>query len=188
MRCIKRRNHFSGLVPVAKAIRNRTEPEASEASVVDSGVGILRKTTRLGASVDSMKPLTAAKKLGIFLPATPEEFRNGEISHAQFNELQSNPPEWLTELRRNGPHPRPEVARKLGITITALKKNDMDKPLTTEDIKNLLEQMPEWLAAARESLAQQRTEAAEAEAKKDEGPGKAAADAAKAAQEPVQES
>ena len=83
----------------------------------------------MGASVEPMKPLTAAKKLGIFLPATPEEFRTGEISHAQFAELQSNPPEWLAELRRNGPHPRPEVARKLGITITALKKNDMDKPL-----------------------------------------------------------
>nr|WP_240394011.1 DUF5997 family protein [Corynebacterium lactis] len=127
-----------------------------------------------------MKPLTAAKKLGIFLPATPEEFQKGEISHAQFAELQANPPEWLTELRRNGPHPRPEVARKLGITITALKKNDMDKPLTTEDIRALLAEMPEWLAAARESLATQRSEAAETEAKKDEGPGKAAADAARA--------
>ncbi len=136
----------------------------------------------MGASVEPMKPLTAAKKLGIFLPATPEEFRTGEISHAQFAELQSNPPEWLAELRRNGPHPRPEVARKLGITITALKKNDMDKPLTTSEIKDLLEQMPGWLEAARESMAKQRAEAAEAESKKDDGPGRAAAEAARNAE------
>ena len=52
-----------------------------------------------------MKPQTAAKKLGIYLPATPEEFQNTALTHQEFVELQSNPPEWLTNLRRNGPHP-----------------------------------------------------------------------------------
>lgn len=110
-----------------------------------------------------MKPLTAAKKLGIYLPATPEEFRSGELTHEQFIELQTNPPEWLAELRRTGPHPRPEVARRLGITITALKKADMDKPLTTAEIKGLLADQPEWLSAARASMAKQREEAAAAD-------------------------
>ena len=73
-----------------------------------------------------MKPQTAAKKLGIYLPATPEEFQNTALTHQEFVELQSNPPEWLTNLRRNGPHPRPVVAQKLGITIAALKRNDLD--------------------------------------------------------------
>ncbi len=108
-----------------------------------------------------MKPITAAKKLGIYLPATPEEFQNAQLSHDEFNELQANPPEWLAELRRTGPHPRPEVARRLGITITALKKNDMDKPLTTADIKALLADQPQWLTDARASLAAQRAEAQE---------------------------
>lgn len=116
-----------------------------------------------------MKPLTAAKKLGIYLPACPEEFQNSDLTHDQFVELQSNPPEWLAQLRREGPHPRPEVARRLGITITALKKNDMDKPLTTADIKALLADQPEWLAAARESLAKQRAEGTHAEDNHDEG-------------------
>ena len=58
----------------------------------------------------------------------------------------------------------------------------MDKPLTTAEIKDLLEQMPEWLEAARESMAKQRVEAAEAEAKKDDGPGRAAAKAARNAE------
>lgn len=110
-----------------------------------------------------MKPLTAAKKLGIYLPATPEEFQQSDLSHEQFVELQQNPPEWLADLRRTGPHPRPEVARRLGITITALKSNDMDTPLTTEDIKALLADQPDWLRAARTSMAEQRTEAAERE-------------------------
>lgn len=111
-------------------------------------------------SATAMKPATAAKKLGIFLPATPESFQNNALTHAEFVELQSNPPEWLVELRREGPHPRPEVARKLGITITALKKNDMDKPLTTAEIKALLADQPEWLRKARTTLAEQRAEGA----------------------------
>lgn len=103
-----------------------------------------------------MKPQTAAKKLNIYLPATPEEFREGGLTHEEFVELQNNPPEWLQDLRREGPHPRPEVARKLGITITALKANDMDKPLTTTEIRDLLADQPEWLRTARTSLAENR--------------------------------
>lgn len=103
-----------------------------------------------------MKPQTAAKKLGLYLPATPEEFQNNALTHQEFNALQDNPPEWLQTLRREGPHPRPVVAQKLGITIAALKRNDMDKPLTTEDIKALLADQPEWLRAARTALAEGR--------------------------------
>jgi len=103
-----------------------------------------------------MKPATAAKKLGIYLPATPQEFQDGGVTHAELRDLQDNPPSWLTELRANGPHPRPEVARKLGISITALKKNDMDKPLTTQEIKTLLSDQPAWLSEARRAHAEER--------------------------------
>lgn len=103
-----------------------------------------------------MKPLTAAKKLGIHLPATPQEFQDTPLSHDEFVELQHNPPEWLVALRREGPHPRPEVARKLGITITALKKHDMDKALTTAEIKALLQDQPDWLRESRRQLAEER--------------------------------
>ena len=103
-----------------------------------------------------MKAATAAKKLGIYLPATPQEFQDNAVTHEQLRELQHNPPEWLQELRRNGPHPRPEVARKLGISITALKANDMDKPLTTEEINELLKNQPEWLRSARTTHSEQR--------------------------------
>ena len=115
---------------------------------------------RLGMSEQpsstAMKPATAAKKLGIYLPATPQEFQDGGVTHAELRELQDNPPEWLTELRANGPHPRPEVARKLGISITALKKNGMDKPLTTQEIKELLSDQPAWLSEARRVHAEER--------------------------------
>lgn len=111
----------------------------------------------------AMKPATAAKKLGLYLPATPQEFQDGAVSHAQLRELQENPPQWLVDLRRNGPHPRPEVARKLGISITALKNNDMDKPLTTEEIKALLADQPEWLRAARTQHASSSTNNAASE-------------------------
>ena len=104
----------------------------------------------------AMKPATAAKKLGLYLPATPQEFQDGAVTHAQLRELQENPPQWLVDLRRNGPHPRPEVARKLGISITALKNNDMDKPLTSTEIKELLSNQPAWLSEARRIHAESR--------------------------------
>lgn len=104
----------------------------------------------------AMRAQTAAKKLGIFLPAAPEEFQNSAVTHAQLRELQDNPPQWLVDLRREGPHPRQEVARKLGISVTALKKNGLDKPLTTAEIKALLADQPEWLRQARTQLADAR--------------------------------
>ncbi|MDK8812203.1 DUF5997 family protein [Corynebacterium striatum] len=104
----------------------------------------------------AMRAQTAAKKLGIFLPATPEEFQNNAVSHAELRELQDNPPEWLVKLRLEGPHPRPVVAQKLGISVTALKKNDVDRPMTTAEIKELLAEMPEWLEAARKAHAENR--------------------------------
>lgn len=112
----------------------------------------------------AMKPATAAKKLGIYLPATPAEFQEGAITHAELRDLQHNPPEWLATLRREGPHPRPEVARKLGISITALKNNDMDQPLTTAQIKALLDEQPEWLQKARASFAEEHGPSVEADA------------------------
>ena len=36
----------------------------------------------------AMKPVTAAKKLGIYLPATPQEFQDGAVTHAELRELQ----------------------------------------------------------------------------------------------------
>lgn len=109
-----------------------------------------------------MRPQTAAKKLGIYLPATPEEFQQNAVTHAELRELQENPPEWLAALRREGPHPRPVVAQKLGISVTALKKNEMDRPLTTTEIKELLENQPEWLREARTALAKSREESSRA--------------------------
>nr|WP_221932625.1 DUF5997 family protein [Corynebacterium sp. sy017] len=105
-----------------------------------------------------MRPQTAAKKLGIYLPATPQEFQSGAITHQELALLLKEPPQWLQQLRKEGPHPRPIVAQKLGITIAALKRNDMDKPLTTAQIKALLADQPQWLREARTELAQSREE------------------------------
>ena len=106
-----------------------------------------------------MKPSTAAKKLGVYLPATPEEFREGLVTRAAFLELQANPPEWLAELRRTGPHPRPVVAQKLGISISGLVRADAEDALTTAEIKSLLETMPAWLVEERARQAAVREEA-----------------------------
>lgn len=107
----------------------------------------------------SMKPATAAKKLGIYLPAAPQEFQDNPVSRAEFNELQSNPPAWLSELRRNGPHPRPEVARKLNVSISGLARGGITEPLTTAQITELLQNPPEWLVAERATQAAVRAEA-----------------------------
>src|SRR3989337_1801744 len=93
----------------------------------------------------TMKPGTAAKKLGVYLEATPAEFQAGVVSRDELNALQADPPEWLQELRRTGPHPRPVVAARLGISISGLARGGITDPLTTEQIEELREADPDWL-------------------------------------------
>ncbi|MFC8732749.1 DUF5997 family protein [Luteimicrobium sp. NPDC057192] len=98
-----------------------------------------------------MKPATAAKKLGIYLPATPEEFQHGAITRDELTELERNPPAWLETLRREGPHPRPVVAGRLGVSIAGLARGGITEPLTTADIDELRADPPLWLVAERET-------------------------------------
>ena len=119
-------------------------------------------------TTQTMKPATAAKKLGVYLPATPAEFQEGVVSRAELNELQTNPPQWLQDLRRNGPHPRPVVAARLGVSIAGLARGGVTEALTTEQIEALREDSPEWLEKERATQAEVRKEAARIkEAKKD---------------------
>ena len=106
-----------------------------------------------------MKPTTAAKKLGIYLPATPADFQENDVTRSFFLALQTTPPEWLAELRRIGPHPRPVVAHKLGISISGLERGNVDEALTTAEIKAMLEAMPDWLVEERARQSAVRDEA-----------------------------
>lgn len=96
-----------------------------------------------------MKPETAAKKLGVLLEATPEVFRSAPVTRTALQELQNDPPEWLVELRRTGPHPRPVVAARLGVSVAGLRRAEVTEPLTTDEIQQLLTQKPEWLVRER---------------------------------------
>jgi hypothetical protein len=104
-----------------------------------------------------LKPETAAKKLSIYLPAAPEEFRRTPLSREQLAALTENPPEWLVSLRRDGPHPRSEVARRLGISNSGLARAGQPDVMTTAQIKQLLVEMPDWLVAERARLAATRS-------------------------------
>ncbi len=115
-----------------------------------------------------MKPLTAANKLGIYLPAAPEEFRNRPISRAELEELRTNPPQWLTDLRRTGPFPRDIVARKLGISNSGLTRAGVSDSLTADEIAAFLADPPEWLIRERESYAAVRAEEERVQAKEAE--------------------
>src|SRR5579875_3290494 len=79
-----------------------------------------------------MKPETAAKKLGVLLEATPEDFRSAPITRSRLNGLLETPPEWLVSLRRDGPHPR---------------------PVTAAQVQDLLRDKREWLLRERETHA-----------------------------------
>ncbi|MFC5063955.1 DUF5997 family protein [Actinomycetospora atypica] len=96
-----------------------------------------------------MKPATAARKLGVLLDATPTEFREGVVSREELDALQADPPEWLRDLRRDGPHPRPVVADRLGVSISGLARAEITEPLTTAEIAALKEEQPEWLHRER---------------------------------------
>ncbi len=110
-------------------------------------------------TTQTMKPATAAKKLGVYLPSTPAEFQEGVVSRNELNTLQADPPEWLQELRRNGPHPRPVVAAKLGVSIAGLARGGVTEALTTEQIESLKADGPEWLRRERATQAEVRKEA-----------------------------
>ncbi|WP_432018543.1 DUF5997 family protein [Streptomyces sp. 1222.5] len=116
-------------------------------------------------STQTMKPATAAKKLGVYLPATPAAFQEGVVSRAELNELQADPPEWLRELRANGPHPRPVVAAKLGVSIAGLARGGVTEALTTEQIEALKQERPEWLEKERATQAEVRKETARIKAR-----------------------
>ncbi len=105
-----------------------------------------------------MKPETAARKLGVLLSETPEDFRSGPVTRSQLNALQEDPPEWLAELRRNGPHPRQVVAARLGVSTSGLARAGVTDPLTTEQIQELLRQKPDWLVRERAVQAEVRAE------------------------------
>jgi hypothetical protein len=110
------------------------------------------------AQEQTMKPETAAKKLGILLSAAPESFRDAPVTRTAFDELRTEPPTWLQDLRRDGPHPRPVVAAKLGVSISGLTRAGVDDALTTAEIKDLLQEMPEWLVRERSTQAAVRQE------------------------------
>jgi anti-sigma factor RsiW len=108
----------------------------------------------------TMKPATAAKKLGVYLAATPDEFRAGDVSRDELNALQADPPEWLRDLRRNGPHPRQVIAAKLRISISGLSRAGITEALTTEQVEAIKAEKPEWLERERATHIEARAEAA----------------------------
>jgi hypothetical protein len=116
----------------------------------------------------TMKPATAAKKLGIHLPAAPAEFREGLVTRDELDALQADPPAWLRELRAQGPHPRQVTAARLGVSIAGLARGGVTEPLTTEQIEQLKARMPEWLRRERATQAEARREAARAKERRDE--------------------
>ncbi|WP_406196241.1 DUF5997 family protein [Kitasatospora sp. NBC_01560] len=129
-------------------------------------------------TTQTMKPATAAKKLGIYLDAAPADFREGPVSREELTALQAEPPAWLQDLRRNGPHPRPVVASKLGVSIAGLARGGVSEALTTEQIDALKEANPEWLGRERTIQAEVRNEAVRVKEKHEKEQKKQAAAAA----------
>jgi hypothetical protein len=105
-----------------------------------------------------MKPATVAAKLDVYLPAMPREFQERLVSREELDELQRNPPEWLTELRRDGPHPRNVVAARLRVSNSGLARAGLTDALTTAEIQALAADPPEWLLAERRIHAEVRRE------------------------------
>ena len=139
-----------------------TEEGEAQQSGDDTGSTGAREPGMASKPVQAMKPETAAKKLGIFLPATPAEFQTTPLTRGAYNVLLASPPSWLTELRATGPHPRPVVAGKLGVSISGLARGGVTEALTSAHIQSLLEQPPAWLVEERSRQAAVRAEKAAA--------------------------
>lgn len=115
-------------------------------------------STSKAKTSQTMKPVTAAKKLGILLSAAPAEFQEGVVSRDELNALQADPPSWLVDLRRVGPHPRQVVAAKLRVSVSGLARAGITEPLTTAEIEALKAERPDWLERERAIQAKVRQE------------------------------
>ncbi|GAA2286732.1 DUF5997 family protein [Actinomadura luteofluorescens] len=115
-------------------------------------------STSKAKTPQTMKSATAAKKLGILLSAAPTEFQEGPVSRDELNALQANPPAWLTDLRREGPHPRQVIATKLRVSASGLARGGITGPLTTAEIEDLKAENPEWLEREQATRAKVREE------------------------------
>lgn len=98
----------------------------------------------------TLKPATAAQKLGILLSAAPQEFQQTPLTREEVDALRDEPPAWLVDLRRNGPFPRDVVAQKLGVSNSGLARGGVTEPLTADQVGELLADPPEWLVRERE--------------------------------------
>ena len=109
-------------------------------------------------NAQSMKPATAAKKLDVYLPATPAEFQENTITRGELTALQDNPPQWLQDLRKNGPHPKNLVAAKLSVSVSGLARGRIEEALPTEQISRSNDDYTPWPPAERASYQQVLTE------------------------------
>lgn len=98
-----------------------------------------------------MKPITAAAKLGIYLPAAPEDFQHTPITREEVEALRADPPPWLRDLLRNGPFPRDVVAQKLGVSRSGLVRAGVTEALDADQIGALIADPPAWLVTERET-------------------------------------
>jgi uncharacterized protein DUF5997 len=98
-----------------------------------------------------MKPATAAAKLGIYLPAAPREFQESPITRDELDALRADPPQWLVDLRRNGPFPKDVVAAKLGVSRSGLVRGGVTEALDAAQIGELIANPPGWLLHERDS-------------------------------------
>jgi hypothetical protein len=115
-------------------------------------------STSKAKTPQTMKSATAAKKLGILLSAAPAEFQEGPVSRDELNALQADPPSWLADLRREGPHPRQVVAAKLRVSASGLARAGITGPLTTAEIETLKAENPDWLEREQAVRARVREE------------------------------
>jgi Family of unknown function (DUF5997) len=116
-------------------------------------------TSSKSKTIQTMKAATAAKKLGVPLLATPAEFQASVVSRDELNELQSTPPAWLADLRRNGPHTKQVIAAKLKISIAGLLRGGITGPLTTAEIDALKAENPAWLEREQANQVEARKKA-----------------------------
>ena len=148
------------LIARLRALIRRASGNASS----ELNAGDIRLDTRSGKVTKAGEPvkLTAQEyKLLSYLM----HHKGKVVSRTELNALQADPPEWLSTLRRNGPHTRQETARRLGISNSGLARGGVGEHLTTEQIKAVLEEMPAWLVAERDIHAQVRAEEARLKAR-----------------------
>ena len=88
-------------------------------------------------TTQTMKPATAAKKLGVYLEATPAEFREGMVTREELNALQNDR---LRAERKEAEESASALLKNITAACSAVER-EMEEYMSSITLQNMIERI-----------------------------------------------